>query len=354
MDQESSNASWTGGEAEGMRFCLPSPGEAASADVMSKMRKYKTRMLRIQYFDKKYRLKNVERHRIKNNLAGFALEGALYEAEIDLPNRIEGGSYTLARYVAQGLDGVFFSLKIKYPYTREEVYVFNAIAALQRPQDDGWIEVCPLEICAGQARGAKIIKRNYEGDISTYDLDDFVSADKLNVQLDSFNHQVTNGIVGFQNSEGGFLLATQKQVANSMAFCPMRIRGGILYLNPFGTYYGRQRHHATYGNELGAQAAIYSAPQFFPLAPSYNGAQEEFLLAFFPFEGQPDEKIWEQARGFSEGSVSHTEIVKDFCVSHETSDADKSMSLKSKIKTGIPLKLQLKIMASGIKSLLGV
>jgi hypothetical protein len=352
MDHESGNSPWTGGVVGNIRFCLPRQDKKNRiAQTTPVTRIYRTALPRIQYRDKKYRPEKYRKREIINESLGFSLKGILYEAEINLPDQIEGGTYRLARYTANGLDGIFYSLGIRYPYTREEAYIFNEIAALQRPQDNGWIEVCPLEICAGSAQGSIIIKRNYEGDISTYNLDDFAASDPLNVELDSFNHQVTNGIVGVQKSRGGFLLAAQKQVANSMAFCPMRIRGGKLYLNPFGTYYGKQRHHATGGNGLGAQVAVYSAPQFFPLAPSYNGAEEEFLLGFFPFSGKPD-SIMEQAIGFCEGSIPHDEIMKDLCVPHEAVNANKITGFK-KITSGIPLKLYARIIFSGIKSLIG-
>jgi len=351
MDHESGDSSWAGGVAGNIRFCLPRSGEKNNDAQTSVTRIYRTGLPRIQYWDKKYRPEKYKKQEINSEALGFTLKGILYEAEINLPNQIESGTYKLARYTVDGLGGLFYSIKIKYPYTREEAYVFNEVAALQRPQDDGWIEVCPLEIFTGCAQGAKIIKRNYEGDICTYNLDGFAAADPLNTELDSFNHQITNGIVGVQKNDGGFLLAAQKQTANSMAFCPMRIRGGKLYLNPFGTYYGKQRHHATHDNGLGAQVAVYSAPQFFPLAPSYNGAEEEFLLGFFPFSGKPD-SVMESAIGFCEGSIPHGEIMKDLCVSHEAVNANKNTGFK-KITSSIPLKLYARIMFSGIKSLIG-
>ena len=349
MNHGSGDSLWAGGDAGNFRFCLPRSGDSYAQIEAARI--YRTNLPRVQYRDENFRTEKLKEQEIDCEAAGYKLKGTLYEAEINLPDQIEGGTYRLARFSADGLGGLFYSLKIKYPYTREEAYVFNEIAALQRPQDDGWIEVCPLEICAGYASGAKIIKRNYEGDICAYNIDDFAAADPLNVEMDSFNHQVTNGIVGVRNSEGGFLLAAQKQAANSMAFCPMRVRKNQLYLNPFGTYFGKQRHHATYGNGLGAQAAVFSAPQFFPLAPSYNGAEEEFLLGFFPFSGQPDDSVWEQAKGFCEGGIAHNEIMKDLCVSHEAVNANTNTGFK-KITAGIPLKLQAKIMISGIKSIL--
>jgi len=353
MDHESGISLWAGGETGDFRYCLPRQTEKFETNsINTQERIFRTKFLYINYLNKKFRLKNIERQEINCIIEGLRLKGKLYKSEINLPSQIENGSYRLARYTSDSLEGIFYSLKIKYPYTREEAFVFNEIAALQRPQDDGWIEVCPLEIYAGPARGAKIIKRNYEGDISVYELDDFTKADTLNTQIDSFNHHITNGVIGVQNKGGGFLLAAQKQVANSMAFCPMRIRNGGLYLNPFGTYYGKQRHHATHGSGLGAQAAVFSAPQFYPLAPSYNGAQEEFMLGFFPFKDSPSGSIWEQAVSFSDANIPDNELTKDFCVSHKAVDTAENV-LRKKMTSGIPLKLMLKIMLNGIKSMVG-
>jgi hypothetical protein len=351
---------WSGGECENIRYCLPrtfapgplvSPSPAVAPNDGSGERKiprpFLCRFPRIQYGGREYRPAVKKRSRFSLNIAGRKVNGALLEAEINLPGQIEAGFFSLSRYTAEGINALFYSVRIKYPYTPEDAYVFNEIAALQRPQDDRWLEVCPLEIFAGKAAGKKIIKRNYEEDISEYGLDDFVKADPLNTDIDSFNHQVTNGIVGVQGERGGFLLAVHKQLSNSMAVCPMRICGGRLYLNPFGTYYGRQRHHATHGNGLGAQVAVYAAPQFFPLAPSYNGADETFLLAFFPFEKEPDARIFDQTVSFCEGSIAADEIEKDFCVARAPGETDRDIKLK-KITSGIPAGLQLKIIAAGI------
>jgi len=353
-DPAHENVCWKGGEIGNIRYCLPSADYIKTdRSAVNMPQIFNAESPRIKYRGSDFCLEKINQQEISYEAANHVLNGMLYEARLNLPDQIEYGSFRYAQYTAEGLDGVYFYLKIQYPYTREDAYVFNEIAALQRTQDDGWIEVYPLEICAGAAKNAKIIKRNYEGDMSSYDLDDFQKADPLNKNLDSFNHQITNGVVGVQTNTGGFLLAVQKQIANSMAVCPMRIRNGNLYLNPFGTYFGKQRHHATHGNGVGAQVAVYSAPQFLPLAPSYNGALEEFLLAIFPFENEPDEKLWKQAIGFCEGSIAHNEIEKDFCVPHKAVDADINANCK-KITAGIPLALQAKVMIGGIKSLLGV
>jgi len=199
MGKDDGNASWAGGEAGNVRFCLPQSGKKYNGDstrTVSAEYMFKTDFPCIQYRGTEFRTENMKQSEIRCKVASYKLLGTLYEAEINLPAQIESGTYKLARYTVDGLDGIFYSLKIKYPYTREEAYVFNDIAALQRTQDDGWIEVCPIEVGAGSVRGAKIIKRNYEGDISMYSLDDFATADTLNTELDSFNNQVTNGVVG--------------------------------------------------------------------------------------------------------------------------------------------------------------
>jgi len=304
----------------------------------------------IQYRKKLYQAEEVASEHINTTINGFLISGEKREMRIKLPDEIEGGYYKLISYSAEGIGGFFFSLKIKYPYTREDVYTYNEIAALQRPQDDGWVEVHSFEIDAGPAQGAFILKRNYEGDISSFSLDSFTEADPMNTELDSFNHQVTNGVVGVKTANGGFLLAVQKQVANSMAFCPMRIRDGILLLNPFGTYYGKQRNHATYGSGLGTLAAIHSAPQFCSTAPAYNGAEEELMLALFPFETQPDPALWTQAIAFSDGSITADEIKRDFCMPHKAKETDKEVPRK-KIISNIPVSLLVRIIANGLKSM---
>jgi len=127
----------------------------------------------------------------------------------------------------------------------------------------------------------------------------------------------------------------------------MRIRNGNLYLNPFGTYHGKQRHHATYGSGLGARAAVFTAPQFFPLAPSYNGATEELMMAVFSFKTEPDSALWEQAIGFCEGSIPVEELTKDFCYPRKTTEIDSKLPRK-KIMTSIPISLQAKIMINSL------
>jgi len=304
---------------------------------------------KIQYQGKVHQFEPATTEEINLTANGHTLTGVTKKFDFKLPNTEEIGHALIHHYTTDGTDGIYFSMKFQYPYTTENAYVFNEIAALQRPQDDDWNEVCPFEISVANGGDAFIIKRNYEGDISEFAMRSFADADSRNKNLDSFNHQVTNGIVGVRTGQGGFLLAVQKQVANSMAFCPMRLIDGTLYLNPFGTYGGKQRHHATHGNGLGAQAAVFAAPQFFPLAPAYNGAQEAFMMAIFPFENEPTAGLWQQAIDFSEGSLPVADLKKDFSKSHPPKEMAANIKLK-KLTSGVPLSLQAKIFKSGVKS----
>lgn len=340
---------WQGGQKGEIRFCLPSQQENDTIPPAPLSQEVEVLLPRIEYEGKSYHCLKEKGTPFIEELNGYKVSGTKYESALFLPNQVKEGSFQLYRYCVENLNGMFFSVKMNYPYTRENAYIFNEIAALQRAQDDGWQEVAPMEIVVENAENATIFKRNYEGDISSFGLSSFAQADSKNQNLDSFNHQVSNGIVGVKTQKGGFLVAVQKQVANSMAFCPMRLRDGKLYLNPFGTYSGKQRHHATHGNGLGALAAVYAAPQFYPLAPAYNGASEEVLVALFPFEDTPTESLWQQAIHFCEGNLPIAELRHDFCQSHPPQEASEEVKMK-KLTSGIPLSLQAKILFNGVKS----
>ena len=347
IDDNFTKTAWNGDVINDIRYCLPREKLTTKA---SKLPAGVTLMTpKIQYQGKVHQFNSVTTAEINHLTDQYSLTGLTKKFDLKLPNAEEIGSATIHEYVVDGTSGIYFSMKIKYPYTTENAYVFNEIAALQRPQDNDWNEVCPFEISVKNGQSASIIKRNYEGDISEFTIASFAEADPENQNLDSFNHQVTNGVVGVRTNQGGFLLAVQKQVANSMAFCPMRIKDGILYLNPFGTYGGKQRHHVTHGNGLGAKAAVYAAPQFFPLAPAYNGASEEIMLAIFAFENEPTADLWQQAIDFSEGSIPVSELKKDFSKSHPPKEMAANIKLK-KLTSGVPLSLQAKIFKSGVKS----
>lgn len=303
----------------------------------------------ISYKGEIYRYRG-EMQRISQRMGRQYIFGTSTYFELVLPESIKNGYLLMNAFEVEGMSAFFHHLDIQYPYTEENAYVHNEIAALQRAQDDGWEEVAPLEIAHKITNDMRtIIKRNYEGDVVEYELKSFEIADPENKELDSFNHQVTNGIVGIRDEKGGFLIAVQKNISNSMAFCPMRIHENYLYLNPFGTYHGHQRHHATHGNGLGAQAAVYAAPQFASLAPAYNGAKEELVLAIFTFRNRNFAEILEHAIDFVEGSILPEDLSKDFSKPRPPQKVSEALEFK-KLTTDIPFDLQRQIFISGMAS----
>lgn len=288
---------------------------------------------------------------IKEQAQGFNISGQRFDGVFSLPGQKSEGYVSLSRFTVDSLPCIFCHAKIDYPYTFEKDIVYNEIAALMRPYDNNWDEVLPFEIKVSDASDAIVLKRNYEGDISSFSISSFEEADPKNKNLDSFNHQVTNGVIGIQTPRGGFLLAVQKMVSNSMAVCPMRLRDGALFLNPFGTYKGRQRNHATHGSGLGAKVSVYAAPQYSKTAPAYNGASEEVMLALFPFDGEPPQErmdeLWNLAISFSEGSIPAEEWGRDFSVSRPAQGIDETIEVK-KLARSIPLMLQARIMISSL------
>ena len=110
------------------------------------------------------------------------------------------------------------------------------------------IQMLP-SISAPASNPLHIWKHNYLGITTSYELN-YGMFNPKNKNLDAFNHQVTAGWVALSNGARGLLIAENAEELTSMAFCPMRLRelDGIqhLYLNPFGTYHGKQldySHH---------------------------------------------------------------------------------------------------------------
>lgn len=56
-------------------------------------------------------------------------------------------------------------------------------------------------------------------------------------------------------------------------------------LNPFGTYYGPQYYHPTWGNRMGFEAAVITGESYHSSAPSYNGYRQDFSLMISSFVG---------------------------------------------------------------------
>jgi hypothetical protein len=75
-----------------------------------------------------------------------------------------------------------------------------------------------------------------------------------------------------------------------MAFCPMRLReeDGIqsLWLNPFGSYYGKQFDYSHLGAKgIGSDFLMAFSGALKPNGPSYNGQTLRFSLMLAPYRG---------------------------------------------------------------------
>lgn len=201
-----------------------------------------------------------------------------FRGEIHLPGEEKAGYYVFCFFVMEGENGIYLVSQIQYPYTREKDELHAIASKLERYSDLSWNEVVPMELTLSMKDCAFVEKRNFMDDISGYALSDFWNAYPENKNMDSFNHQLTGGVLTVGDGEKGIVLAHARQVLGSMAHCPMRLRTKEdcrqISLNPFGTYYGKQRHYPT--NGTGNVMKLYQAfvPQAKSLAPSYNGAHE--------------------------------------------------------------------------------
>ncbi len=296
---------------------------------------------------------------------GGRLAGYRFRGRIGLPGQLEQGSFLMDLFIVDGIPALMIKMNIKYPYTEEKDLISNEVAVLGHYCDSRWLEVAPVQITPALTGKPDIIKYNYQGALDSYNTDDFRKADERNSTLDSFNNHITAGFTGVSDGGRGMIAAVDRNRLNSMAFCPMRTfksgnKPGIS-LNPFGTYYGRQRHHHTYTGGLAQTLMAAVSPYLRSLAPAYNGVHTDFMLALFPFKGKlPDEKTLTQIKAFCNGGVfftapnqytreGHSDYVKMREKESPSSDDQDSESTLSK---SVPLGLRLKVIYSVLKSLL--
>lgn len=254
--------------------------------------------------DYPFKPQKIEKLSVAGSGRGFKVSGL-----IDLPAQLDGGNYEFDFYTLDGVDCIFTNAKIKYPYTFEDHEISTESTALGRKMDIKWTQVAPFSLTPAFSRDISIVKRNYENDVSSYEVGDFGRVLPENKNLDSFNNHLTNGFIGVGDKRTTLLLANAKQVLNSMAYCPMRLRTENdrqkITMNPFGTFYGKQRKYVTRSNGSAAEAFTVVSPQSRSLAPAYNGAEVFFSFAFLCYDGlYPDEKILNCVNGFSEGCAA--------------------------------------------------
>lgn len=256
----------------------------------------------ITYGGKKYNFRNISARALA--VAGTG-EGVRVSGKIHLPGEERGGDFTYDFFTAVGSDAVFVRTQINYPYTPELVSISTENSSLGRYTDMKWQETVPFQITPELKGDISVIKRNFMDDISSFRTQSFPECDSKNSYVASFNHQLTAGMVGLYDGESGIIIANARQVLSSMAHCPMRLeKDKTVRMNPFGTYYGAQRHHRGRAKDeiLGVYTLV--AAQGKPLAPSYNGTGENAVLGLYAFEGTPSAEMMKEICAFADGAVA--------------------------------------------------
>ncbi len=259
----------------------------------------------IKYDNKTYMFRYISVEPLNLGGQGAAIRT---KGEIHLPNELNGGSFVYDFIATPFSKGIFVRTEINYPYTAENDSISTENSALGRYSDMRWTEAVPFQLTPNFKGDIKVIKRNFMNDISTFRTQSFPECDEKNSRLDSFNHQLSAGLVGLTDGEYTLLVANARQVLGSMAHCPMRLNGDkSVNMNPFGTYFGKQRHHwsRTGGQILETYTLI--TPQGKSIAPAYNGCSETALLGLFAFEGDEiPTDIMGDVLGFADGGVVNT------------------------------------------------
>ena len=278
------------------------------------------------------------------SLAGNG-EGIRVTGEIHLPKEIKAGSYTFDFFKTDFSDAIFVRTTVSYPYTAETTSISTENSALGRYSDMNWKETVPFQITPTFDGDISVIKRNFMDDISSFRTQSFPECDAKNNKVDSFNHQLTGGFVGLYDENGGIVVANARQVLSSMAHCPMRLETDkTVRMNPFGTYYGKQRHHFGRSNDEILDTYTLVAAQGKSIAPSYNGSSETALFGLYPMskDGLSDNEKQEIC-AFADGALITTPencdvipFAKDNITLRDASaDGISEKDLKNPVLTGI-------------------
>ncbi len=231
--------------------------------------------------------------------------GVRTKGEIHLPDALSAGHFTYDFLKMDSSDIVFVRTEVQYPYTPETTSISTENSSLGRFSDMQWQEAVPFQLTPRLTGDISVFKRNFMEDISTFRTQSFPECDAKNKSVASFNHQLTGGLVGLSDGAYGLALANARQVLNSMAHCPMRLDADkTVHMNPFGTYYGEQRHH--WGRAKDEILATYTlvTPQGKSIAPSYNGNRETAMLGLCFFKGaKPSKANLTDLLAFADGAV---------------------------------------------------
>lgn len=217
--------------------------------------------------------------------------------QASLPMQTPFGEYinlfTYTFTLFNDLPQLYVEVEARFAYTPPTETIHNLTQKLRRLMDLRWVETAPFQVHpAWQAPSEKplrVWKHNYLGATAWYDLN-YGQVNPHNRSLEAFNHQVTAGWVAISNGQCGLLLGEDSERLASMAFCPMRLReqDGIqrLWLNPFGSYYGRRIDYSHVGERgIGADFLQAFSGALKPNGPSFNGQTLRFALMLAPYSG---------------------------------------------------------------------
>ncbi len=311
----------------------------------------------ITYGKKKYSFENKS---VSSLSVGGNGEGVRIQGEIHLPKELKSGKYTFDFFKTDFSDGIFVRTSVEYPYTAETTSISTENSALGRYSDMDWKETVPFQITPTLDGDISVIKRNFMDDVSAFRTQSFPKCDAKNDKVDAFNHQLTGGFVGLYDENCGIIVANARQVLSSMAHCPMRLeKDKTVRMNPFGTYYGNQRHHFSRGNDEILNTYTLVAAQGKSIAPSYNGSSETALFGLYPMNENGITK-GEKAEicAFADGALitaDKNSVIQPFTsdnitVRESNADGINEKDLKNPVLTGFSGNLG-KYITKGVKAI---
>ena len=241
----------------------------------------------ITYKNEKYHFTTLSKEEISSSGQVSILRT---KGEIHLPDEIREGSFVFDFITTPFTKGILVRSQVNYPYTAETTSISTENSSLGRYSDMNWKEAVPFQLTPNMDGDIRVLKRNFMDDISSFRAQSFPECDEKNKKIDSFNHQLTAGLTGLSDGNYTLVVANARQVLSSMAHCPMRLdEDKTVHMNPFGTYYGKQRHHFSRAKGQVLDAYTLVAAQGKSIAPSYNGCSETALLGLYLFEGENSE-----------------------------------------------------------------
>ena len=210
--------------------------------------------------------------------------------------------------ICEDLPYLYIDVQADYPQTPFKNRNRAKVKRLERDWDQRWREVMPCILAPGLMGSAesplRVWKHNFLNHVGSYRLD--YGAFSPNRELDSVNNHVTDAWLAVCDGRAGLLCAQTADRLSSLAFCPLRTRrrgdAQRVFLNPFGSFSGRQYRYQTADTGIGKTVAVRlsASDHISPYAPSYNGRTQRFSLMLAPYIGdRPPEELQADAQAFS-------------------------------------------------------